>query len=123
MLVGAGVAHRSLSPHPVFIVRRGANNAVETTADPVGTTIKYYTVEIPAEVYPGEIFRASVEGKEVLVTCPEVSGPGERIVIGVESEEPPMATVVTATATATATPVVVVSATVPETAHVVTNKI
>jgi hypothetical protein len=78
--LSAGVVATSVSPHVVYIHDR---STVAAPTPPPGAALQYFYVDIPEDVYPGEVFRAMVNGREVLVTCPEISGPGERLVIGV----------------------------------------
>lgn len=80
ILAGGAVAAASLTPHVVY-VPRGTTVAV---AAPPSDHLQYYSVDIPEDVYPGEVFRVVINGKEVLVTCPDCSGPGERLVVAVE---------------------------------------
>ncbi|KAJ1421887.1 hypothetical protein B484DRAFT_399331 [Ochromonadaceae sp. CCMP2298] len=43
-----------------------------------------YFVDVPDEVYPGEEFRTVLEGREVVVKCPDITRIGQRIVVMVK---------------------------------------
>jgi len=40
-----------------------------------------YFVDVPDDVYPGEEFRTFMEGREVVVKCPDITRIGQRIVV------------------------------------------
>ncbi len=67
------------SSHTVYVRQRQ-----QVATLPTYVNVKRYYVEVPADIYPGETFRVVLDGEEVIVTCPEISGPGERILITVE---------------------------------------
>ena len=48
---------------------------------------KNYFVDVPYGVYPGEVIRVLIVGREFLVTVPEIRSSGERIVVNVVEEE------------------------------------
>lgn len=79
-LVGAAaVGYAAGSRHNVYV-----RNRQQITVVTPPTNVKRYYVDIPADVYPGETFRVVLDGEEVLITCPDISGPGERIIVCVE---------------------------------------
>jgi hypothetical protein len=47
---------------------------------------KHYFVDVPFCVFPGELFRVLICGEEYLVQCPDITRPGERIVVTLEAE-------------------------------------
>lgn len=49
--------------------------------------IRPFSISIPANVYPLDKFRVLLDGLEVLVKCPDVSGPGESVTIFVEYDD------------------------------------
>lgn len=91
VLVAGAVAAASLSPLVFYATR---NDHVCSTSLPSSVNadhLVYYSVTVPPDVFPGEVFRVAVDrGREVLVTCPSIDGPGAVIVIAVE-EIPPSA--------------------------------
>jgi hypothetical protein len=87
---------RPPQPRHLYYLHRNTTTCV-SQAPSSTNNLKYYTVNIPQDVYPGEIFRVTIGVEEYLVTCPEINGPGEQIVIGVETI--PTAAVAVATTT------------------------
>jgi hypothetical protein len=51
-----------------------------------GALTKDHFVDVPFEVSPGELFRVLIAGDEYLVSCPNISCPGERIVVTLNAE-------------------------------------
>lgn len=47
---------------------------------------KHHFVDVPFCVYPGDLFRVLISGEEYLVQCPDITHPGERITVTVETE-------------------------------------
>jgi len=45
------------------------------------TFTEEHFVDVPFEVSPGELFRVLIAGEEYLVTCPDITRPGERVVV------------------------------------------
>lgn len=79
-LVGAAaIGYASGARHNVYV-----RNRQQVTVVTPPTNVKRFYVDVPADVYPGETFRVVLDGEEVIITCPEISGPGERIIVCVE---------------------------------------
>lgn len=116
MVLGGAVAAAAVSSH-IYYVPRGENTCVVT---PPSDNLQYYSVEIPPDVYPGELFRVVVNDTEILVTCPDVSGPGQRIIVAVESDH--VLPTAIATPVATAPHEVIGSATILPTATAINSK-
>eukprot|EP01034_Spumella_vulgaris_P024513 gene24513-30867_t len=81
-VVGGAMMASNNNNHRVVYVRE--RQQLPTTYVSSGTNSKRYYVDVPNDVYPGETFRVELDGEEMLVTCPDVSGPGERIIVSVE---------------------------------------
>lgn len=111
VFVGPGIAAASLSPHVYYAPRN--TTACIPSAPPNSTDVHYYYVDVPENVYPGEVFRVSVSGREMLVTCPAVSGPGERVTIAVESDPVPIIATAVPVSSAVAGDATFVAATTP----------
>jgi hypothetical protein len=75
----AGAVVASSCRHNVYVRNRQQITVINSSAP-----VRRYYVDVPADVYPGETFRVVLDGEEVIITCPEVSGPGERIIVSVE---------------------------------------
>lgn len=46
-----------------------------------GANTKKFAITLPLDIIPGQTFRASLDGVEMLVQCPEYCKPGERIIV------------------------------------------
>ena len=113
-LVGAAaVGYASGVRHNVYV-----RNRQQITVVTPPTNVRRYYVDIPADVYPGETFRVVLDGEEVIITCPEISGPGERIIVCVEVAPAPV--VVTSTSNVSVPPARIVQYTPTTTAHIAT---
>lgn len=85
----AGIVHAkpltwcSSNPrHSIFV--RGVEQVSSLSPD---AKVRLFTIVIPVNVFPFDTFRVLLDGLEVLVSCPDVTGPGETVWIFAEHDD------------------------------------
>lgn len=68
--------------HSMFV--RGRR---QVTSLPENAKVRLFSFDVPANLYPFDTFRLMLDGLEVLVQCPNVSGPGETVWVFAEHDE------------------------------------